>query len=119
MKKTLMICSTMAIMLLSSGCMAKEDSSKRVVVKKETLKDSNMQGEAIVVFKEGVTLDEAKEILKRHNAVVSKEYKSLSKQNNRLYLSVRSPESSDMLVKGLQNDNAVYSVSANRKNNLY
>ncbi len=119
MKKLLFLCAATVAVVSSSGCAAKDTNFENTPVEIETQKSDVMQSEAIVVFNKGITLGEAKKIVEGYGIAVVKTYKTLSEQNNQLYLLVKSSATTEELVKTLKNDSAVHSVSPNRKNRLF
>lgn len=119
MKKLLVFCAAAVAIVSSSGCAAKDTNIENTPAKVETHKSDAMQNEAIVVFNKGIALSEAKKILEGYGIVVVKTYKTLSEQNNQLYLLVKSASTTEEMVKTLKNDSSVHSVSPNRKNRLF
>ena len=121
MKKLFVLWSVLVAVVLSSGCGAKDGNVIAVEstpVQTEIQKGDEMKSQAIVIFKEGVSYDEAEKILEGYSIVVVKQYKTLSEQNNQLYLEVKSSKTTEEMVETLQKDSAVHSVSANRKSKL-
>lgn len=77
-----------------------------------------MKGEAIVVFKKGVTFDEAEKVLAASDMKIVKQYRALSEQNGELYLLVKSSRSSEEMVRILRSEKRVKSVSSNQRRGL-
>lgn len=109
MKKALLalLCS-----LSIAGCSSAAQESANVEEQNSTAASQKTAAKVIVVFKEGMTYDEAAEAAAAHGMKVSHYYKSLSERSNKPYMALESSsQSAEEMVRSLKNDPRVDSVS--------